>query len=283
MKRLYNGAAAWLIFAALATSAFWMLLGPPDAGAQSGGFTNFDSVVVDQDILVGDDGTFGGSLSVSGVIAASSYLTAAGDLTTPGALTVTGNAKINGTSVLVGNLSDSNSALTIADNALVDGAADAIQLTVQGNATNTNPLFVVENSAGTDQFVVSNVGNMTTTADAAIGDDLVVTDDATTNDLFVSAWTRIVPRTGVVVTMNGIITPTGTYQPLSSAGTVNTAQIAAGTAGDLLILVNTAATTIVISDTSPLILSGNISLGQYDTLTLRSDGTRWIQLTTSNN
>lgn len=280
MKRLRNGMAAWIIFAALSTALLWFVAGPRDAQGQSGGFTNFDSLVVNQDVLVGDDITAGGDFIITGNI-----ISAGSSLRLSSNLTVIGNAAISGTAVISGNLSDSGGAFTIADNALIDGAADAVQLTVQGHSTQTaNPnVFVVENSGGTDAFAVTHAGYVTVTQDLKVSDDLVVVDDATANDLFVSAWVRVVPRTGVVVTMNGIITPTGSYQPISSAGTVNTAQIAVGTAGDMLFLVNTSATTIVISDTSPLILTGNISLGQYDTLLLRSDGTRWIQLATSNN
>lgn len=41
---------------------------------------------------------------------------------------------------------------------IIDGSADAIQLTVQGNGTQTSNLFVCETSAGTDLFVVSGTG-----------------------------------------------------------------------------------------------------------------------------
>ena len=40
----------------------------------------------------------------------------------------------------------------------VDGDADQVQLSIQGNATQTNSLIVAENSAGTDQFTLSNTG-----------------------------------------------------------------------------------------------------------------------------
>lgn len=53
--------------------------------------------------------------------------------------------------------------------------------------------------------------------------------------------------------------------------------------GDVLILANQASTTITISDTGTLKLSGNLALGQYDSVTLISDGTNWIQAATSNN
>ena len=70
-----------------------------------------------------------------------------------------GNLVVAGTSDLQGNLGDSGGALTAADNVLIDGAADAEQLVVQGNGTQTSNVFVVETSAGADKFTVSNDGN----------------------------------------------------------------------------------------------------------------------------
>lgn len=75
-------------------------------------------------------------------------------------LSLSGDLTVAGTSALTGNLSDSGGALTIADNVLIDGAADAEQLVVQGNATQTNSPLVVEQSDGTNVLTVSNAGNV---------------------------------------------------------------------------------------------------------------------------
>jgi hypothetical protein len=100
-----------------------------------------------------------------------------------------------------------------------------------------------------------------------------------------TAGTTISPTNG------GVITPTATLQPISSAGTVTpTLSItdATGTAyanNTLLILYNTSATSIVFADSGTLNTTGTITLGQYDTLMLRFDtasGT-WVELSTSNN
>jgi len=65
------------------------------------------------------------------------------------------------TADLQGNLSDSGGTLTIADDVMIDGASDAVQLTVQGHSTQTTSnLFVVENSDATDQFAVDVDGNV---------------------------------------------------------------------------------------------------------------------------
>lgn len=112
----------------------------------------------------------------------------------------------------------------------------------------------------------------------AVATQLLVIGRATVSSIF-----SLTPATGIVVTMNSTITPLGTYQPISSAGTVNTSSITVGTAGDRLTLENTSATSIVISDTGTLKLTGNITLGQFDTLDMISDGTNWIMLGTANN
>lgn len=93
------------------------------------------------------------------------------------------------------------------------------------------------------------------------------------------------PQSATTVTNGGSITPAGVYVPLTSSGNVGTSSVVttSATAGDIAIFVNTANTTITISDTTPLRLTGNIALGQYDTLTLLFDGSTWNQLATSNN
>lgn len=129
--------------------------------------------------------------------------------------------------------------------------------------------------------------------DLTVGDDVTATGDIAGASVAASSMTltgagvlgtvRLTPATAISVTMNMTVTPAGSYQPLTSAGTVGTGVIVAGSAGDVLTLVNNSNTTITISDTGTLKLSGNIALGQYDTLVLISDGTNWVQLATTNN
>jgi hypothetical protein len=117
----------------------------------------------------------------------------------------------------------------------------------------------------------------------AIITTLSVPGSATINETVLSGVTNLAAPATIAVTMNATITPLGSYQPLSSAGTVNTASITVGAAGDVLTMVNTTNTSIVFTDTGTLHLSGNLTLGQYDTVTLVSDGTNWNQISTSNN
>jgi len=243
---------------AMLAALLWLLSPMPYAQAQDG-ISNLDTLVLSNDLLVGDDITLGGNLSVAGVIATSGVVT-------DGNLVLVGNLSVAGTSNLAGNVSDSSGALTVADSAMIDGQADAVQLTVQGNATNTNNVFVVENSAGTDQFTVGNTGNAVVTGNATVGSKLILT-----------------PAAVITVTNGATLSPTGSYQPIASAGAVGFGAITAATAGTVLTLVNTVNQTITITDGTTVVLSGNIALGQYDSLVLISDGTRWIMRSTSNN
>lgn len=134
---------------------------------------------------------------------------------------------------------------------------------------------------GTDLTVADDAD---VSGDATVGGTLGVTGDATfTGAASMNTYLVLAPQANVTVTMGSTITPTGSYQPLTSAGNVGTASIVAGAAGTILRLVNVGSNTITISDTGTLKLSGDIALGQYDSLLLLGDGTNYIQMGTSNN
>ena len=97
-------------------------------------------------------------------------------------------------------------------------------------------------------------------------------------DLHLSGGLNTAAQTSITVTADSTISPAGTYQPISAAGAVGTSSITAGDAGDLLVLTNTGANVITITDTGTLKLSGNAALGQYDSLFLLSDGTNWVEI-----
>jgi cytoskeletal protein CcmA (bactofilin family) len=241
---------AWALSGLLLGALLWLLQPAPAADAQ-GGITNFDTVVLSGDLIVGDDGTFGGDLSVTGIIAASSIITE-GDLTLPGSIVVSDTLTVDGASTLTGDVS-AGGALTVADNALITGTT-------------------------------ALVGAVDTSADLTVGDDLVVTDDASANDLTVADFFNVTAQGVVTATMNGWITPTGSLQPLTAAGAVS---IDGGTniahLTDYLILVNIGAQTITISETTGLISAGNIALGAGDSATLIWADGGWIQIGLSNN
>lgn len=121
-------------------------------------------------------------------------------------------------------------------------------------------------------------GAITADTDLTLGDDLTVVDDFTAADYFATQ------QSAQTITFGGTITPTGTYHQITAAAARGTSSVAGvSTAGRLIVLVNVGSNTITLTDTGTLKLSGNIALGQYDSLELISDGTNWIQLATTNN
>lgn len=157
----------------------------------------------------------------------------------------------------------------------------ARQLTVENAAT-----FQDGFTAGGASTI--STGGLTITAGGATITDggLTVTDDGITisdDNIVIADFAQITAQTAISVTDGGIITPTGSYQPLESAAEV-TATLSSGcTAGRKLALINTVATTINISETATSALSGNFAMGQYDSMLLWCDGTRWVQLAETDN
>jgi hypothetical protein len=104
--------------------------------------------------------------------------------------------------------------------------------------------------------------------------------------LVVPDFVRLSAQTAISVTNGAVFTPTGSYQPLTSAGTV-TPTLSSSTstyaAGHLLFLENQSNTSIVMVDTGNIVMAGNLTLGQRDTLTLLFDGTRWVERARTNN
>jgi cytoskeletal protein CcmA (bactofilin family) len=186
-----------------------------------------------------------------------------------------GSLVVEGTSDLQGNVSDSGGVLTVADNAAITGAADAIQLTVTGYTTQTNVLQTWEQSGGADVATMSNAGLLTTAGgvttsngDVTVADDFIVTG-----------------QTIISVTASSVITPTGSYQPIEAAGNVTATLAGTGfTTGTMLTLVNTDNVTIRVQEGSTAKMTGTeTDLGQYDSLLLWFNGTYWIELAAADN
>jgi len=140
-------------------------------------------------------------------------------------------------------------------------------------------------------------------SDLTVSDDLTVADNATVSgtltiveqvlatgdvrtgtDVQVAQVLRVVPNAAISVTNGAAFTPTGTFQPLTSFGTVTpTITETDADAGDILVLMVTSATTINIADTGTTKLSAAWAGGQYDTLTLMAEGDNWVEIARSNN
>lgn len=149
-------------------------------------------------------------------------------------------------------------------------------------------LTVQNDSTFNDSITVGD--DLTTTDDVTVGDDLTVTDAASVGgDLTVTAGAvvgtdfNLAEQTAITVTQSGTLTPTGSYQPITAAGDLSFSAIAAGSAGDVLTVINESNTTITITDTGTTMLSGNAALGQYDSIMMLFDGTNWIEVAQTDN
>lgn len=130
---------------------------------------------------------------------------------------------------------------------------------------------------------VTNVGTLTNVGALVQVGALSVTGDTTfTGSQSVSAFRVTSPASTVIATSGTPITALGSFQPISAAGSVGmTLTVLA--AGTQICLENIVAQTITITDTGTTMLTGTISLGQYDVLCVISDGTNMVQTSYANN
>ena len=117
---------------------------------------------------------------------------------------------------------------------------------------------------------------------ATLADDLTVSGDTFLQGTTIGTFSILTAGTAITVTNGVAFTPTATYQPIRSAGTV-TPTVTIPSAGKQVCLVNAGSNNIVVADTGNQVLGGNRTLGQYDVLCVLSDGTRIIELVYANN
>ncbi len=182
------------------------------------------------------------------------------------------------------------------DGGTFDNAVGVVAPTAVGTATpglrvdsrGVGNLLEVRDAA-TPVFAINNGGSITLQQGEIIANvidgtiALTATTISAAGNLQTTGFGRYAAVSSIAVTQNSTITPTGTYQPLTAAGAVSTGSLVCGTAGNLIVLTNTSANNIVISDTGTIMLSGDLTIGQYDTLTLLSDGTNCLEITFTNN
>ena len=164
-------------------------------------------------------------------------------------------------------------------------------------------------STGVEVAGTTHLSALSTTGDVTVGDDLTVTDDAAVGGALavtgastltgavttggaltigtiatIGTFEKFTACTVISPTDGAVITPTCTYQRLSSAGEVTPTITTTGiTTGTLLVLINTTNTTINLADTGTAKLSAAWAGGQYDALVLWFDGTNWIEISRSDN
>jgi len=154
-------------------------------------YGQFDSVRIEHDLRA-NTAAFAGAVQFDGSVLATN------DAEFDGSFSVDGAADFDSTVDVGGNLSSGVGAITVTDNIFVDGAADAVQLTVQGYTTQTNALLVLEQSDGTDKFTVSNAGNADVAGTLQYGgDDLIPLgfDGATTYEVYFGSASSVTNTT----------------------------------------------------------------------------------------
>ena len=114
--------------------------------------------------------------------------------------------------------------------------------------------------------------------DVAAGGNLGVAGTTTAG-----SWLAFGVQPTAVVAMNGALTPTGSYQPISATASVGISVVVAPAAGTFLRIVNVGAQTVTLTDTGTLKLAGNAVLSTTDSLSLVSDGANLIELARSDN
>jgi cytoskeletal protein CcmA (bactofilin family) len=220
--------------------------------------------------------------------AAGTDFSSSGGLTTAAAITVTsgnitassGNLSISGISDLQGNVSDSGGALTLADNTLVDGAADAIQLTVQGYTTQTNVLQTWEQSDGTDVGTMSNAGVLSIEGALTLQNDETIANS--TDGLITLGGGLQFSTTSITDTQT--ITPlASTFYTINSSGAASITMTACSAAGQIVFMYGDDANNVTVPDSNIRTSDGNaVVFDQYDLVTWMCSGSEWILLYESN-
>lgn len=152
---------------------------------------------------------------------------------------------------------DFNSWVFVTKLTVKDGGAtiDAGGLTVtDGGVTVTDDGLTL-----TDDDLTVTSGNIGVTAG-----NLTLTDGNLTQsngNVSVADHLAIAAQTAITVTNGATLSPSGSYQPIQAAGNVGFGAITAGAAGRELVIINVSNTTITITDTGTLKLSGNAALG----------------------
>jgi hypothetical protein len=102
--------------------------------------------------------------------------------------------------------------------------------------------------------------------------------------LNVGTTVKFTPAAATTVTDTYTLNVTAAVMPLTSSAEVTVTTITAATAGNQVLLINQGSNTVNLFDNSgTLRLTGDFAMGQYDTLLLYSDGTRWLEVARSNN
>ena len=249
-----------------------------------------------------------GGANVTGGLAAD-YVTATGNVSAGnvyvGATQWNSGSKVDGTKVANADLGDvgvSSGVWAVEDDshAHTSSTLSGVDISSDTNLTAGDGLTLTDDDLDFDGGATPG-GSLGGTWGSPTIDDLFVlnTGDTVAGDLSITGYVsatgfidlgtflNLTPQTAITITDGGVITPTGSYQPLQVSNAVNeitpTISTAGFNAGDVLMLTVETTPTINIVDSGTAILEGAWAGGQYDTLLIWFDGTNWREIGRSNN
>ena len=153
--------------------------------------------------------------------------------------------------------------------ALVFGGLLAVGTNAQGVRQQFNWIVAKRLTVDTTSSLVGDV---------AAGGNLSVVGTTTA-----ASWLAFGTQPTAVLAMNGTLTPTGSYQPISATASVGISVVVVPPAGTFVRIVNVGAQTVTLTDTGTLKLAGNAVLSTTDSLTMISDGGNLIEIARSDN
>ena len=170
-------------------------------------------------------------------------------------------------------------AITLALTLLLSAAVGAIAQSGSGG------FYDFENSVRINQDLVVR-DDVVIEDSLTVDGDLTVDDDLTVTDLVGLARVQLTVPATQTLSFDTEITTTNSYLLVSAAGNIGTGDIADCTLaiqGRVLAIENVSNTTITITDSNPLKLSGNAALAQWDNILLFCDGTNWVEFAQADN
>lgn len=254
------------------------LLGAVGPLTVNGGITASGGITSTTARLTGD-ASIEGNTAITGTLASGTNttnggITASGGITSTtarltGAGSIEGALSITGTTTLTGDLVPTNIKPSAAGSA-------AAAIYCMSSDCDTGLWYQGDNIIGIAAGGVEHA-RVTTSG-------LQVTGEITTSTgITIGTFLRLWPGATQTLYEGTPITPTASYQPVMAIYNMGTSAIVIQPAGTLLQIINVGTPTVSITDTGTIMLSGDLVLGQYDSLLLLSDGTNWVQMGTSNN
>lgn len=166
------------------------------------------------------------------------------------------------------------------------GAGSILNLSDSGTDEYTFDLssatFVNQLNLSDDLAIGNGTPTVTLNGEDAYVEGTLEVDGAARLDGALTMTGLFLPTSSAITATTGALVSTGFFQPLTASGTV-TPTITPGTAGTTTCFYMTSAQSAVFVDSGNVVLAGNLTMGQYDVLCGRSDGTRWIEFSRTNN